>query len=119
MLGRAKLDTPGHLVAGHGPALCRYGSTAHSTSLHTHTRSKLKTHKQISEYSYCTLQICCTDSVEVVVNQVNQLPLGLHTLQRTLRRGKLNSQFIVTARIDLSIFTKNFKFQSLLLLSLQ
>ena len=36
-----------------------------------------------------------------------------------LRRGKLNSQFIVTARIDLSIFTKNFKVQSLLLLSLQ
>ena len=36
-----------------------------------------------------------------------------------IRRGKLNSQFIVTARIDLSIFTKNFKFQSLLLLSLQ
>ena len=33
--------------------------------------------------------------------------------------GKLNSQFIVTARIDLSIFAKNFKFQSLLLLSLQ
>ena len=28
-----------------------------------------------------------------------------------LRRGKLNSQSIVTARIDLSIFTKNFKFQ--------
>ena len=31
-----------------------------------------------------------------------------------MRRGKLNSQFIVTARIDLSIFTINFKFQSLL-----
>ena len=31
-----------------------------------------------------------------------------------IRRGKLNSQFIVSARIDLSIFTKNFKFQSLL-----
>ena len=31
-----------------------------------------------------------------------------------VRRGKLNSQFIVTARINFLIFTKNFKFQSLL-----
>ena len=96
MLGRAKLDTPGHQVAGHGPALCCYGSTAHSTSLHTHTRSKLKTHKQISEYSYCTLQIDCTGSVEVVVYQVNQLPLGLHTLQRTLINHKVTSVSLLT-----------------------
>ena len=35
-------------------------------------------------------------------------------LDRPLRRGKLNSQFIVTARIDLSIFTQisNFKVSS-------
>ena len=31
-----------------------------------------------------------------------------------IRRVKLNSQFIVTAHISFSIYTKNFEFQSLL-----
>ena len=38
----------------------------------------------------------------------------MRSVTKEIRRGKLNSQFIVTARISFSIFTKNFEFQSLL-----
>ena len=31
-------------------------------------------------------------------------------MQRIIRRGKLNSQFIVTARMDFQIFPKIFRF---------
>ena len=72
-------------------------------------------HHQITIY-HSVGYVCMLQYHNIVPNRVGgrgELPLP------NIRRGKLNSQFIVTARIDLSIFTKNFKFHSLLLLSLQ
>ena len=83
-------------------------------------------------YNPCLQELICSagGTVSPKIGRILQFNFGfsrfllvqewnMSNKQLSLRRGKLNSQFIVTARIDLSIFTKNFKFHSLLLLSLQ